>query len=374
MQVEILRGQNKIGGNIFVISQNATKILVEFGSELTSDVEITEFEKDIAKKEYDCAIISHYHGDHAANIALLTCPIYMGNACKNILETMSCHMKKTMPKNICIYQPDKSFSVGEITVTPFLCDHSAYDSYMFLFEASGEKIFYTGDFRSGGRKNFDKLLEKLPTKIDTLIYEGTNLTRNIDELTEKKLEEKAAEFFENNSGNIFILQASVNIDRLVSFYRAAKRSGRKIYVDDFQAQILLATSNKNIPNPNTFNDVYCFTARQISGKKYEEFSKIKNKITINQIKNNKTAIVFVRQSMLPLIKKLCNSESTLIYSMWQGYEEKPDMKSFLQEIQKNSIKILYLHASGHASVEAINKLKEKANAKQEIVVHTDIAN
>ena len=68
--------------------------------------------------------------------------------------------------------------IGDITVTPFRCDHSAYDAYMYLAEADGEKVLYTGDFRSHGRQDFEKLLQALP-KVDTLITEGTSLSRDL---------------------------------------------------------------------------------------------------------------------------------------------------------------------------------------------------
>ena len=92
-------------------------------------------------------------------------------------------------------------NIGDITVTPFLCDHSAFDSYMLLCEANGERILYTGDFRSNGRKSFDALLKRLPEKVDKLICEGTTLSReNYVTISEKELEEQAVKLFQEKYG------------------------------------------------------------------------------------------------------------------------------------------------------------------------------
>ena len=40
--------------------------------------------------------------------------------------------------------------VGDIKVTPFYNCHSIYDSYMFLIEADGKRIWHTGDYREHG--------------------------------------------------------------------------------------------------------------------------------------------------------------------------------------------------------------------------------
>jgi len=49
-----------------------------------------------------------------------------------------------------------------------LIDHSAYDSYVFLIEAEGKRLVYSGDFQGHGRKGKSptSLLEHPPKDID----------------------------------------------------------------------------------------------------------------------------------------------------------------------------------------------------------------
>ena len=48
----------------------------------------------------------------------------------------------------------QTIQIGDMLVTPFLCDHSAFDSYMIFVEYGNEKTIYDGDFRAKGRKPF----------------------------------------------------------------------------------------------------------------------------------------------------------------------------------------------------------------------------
>ena len=66
MKINIIRGQNQIGGNIVEISTDKTKILLDVGLELDD-----EKNKSLPKvdglfdyKGYDAIFVSHYHGDH----------------------------------------------------------------------------------------------------------------------------------------------------------------------------------------------------------------------------------------------------------------------------------------------------------------------
>jgi len=78
------------------------------------------------------------------------------------------------------YESGKSFEIGPFCITPFLVDHSAYDSYSFLIEAGGKRLFYSGDFRAHGRKAslVEKLIETPPIDIDTLLLKPFGLNIN----------------------------------------------------------------------------------------------------------------------------------------------------------------------------------------------------
>ncbi len=372
---KILRGQNKIGENLIEISYGETKILVELGKALDGGEELDDIEKAVLKTKYDAVVVSHYHADHAGLIEQKKdCPIYIGSGAYRIVSAMKEYRGKQIAENVTTYKNGRTFTVGGIKITPYLCDHSAFDSYMLLFEAGGKSILYTGDFRFHGRKDSDELLSRLPKKVDTLICEGTNVENNKPCFSESELESRLVEIMRGNTKPVFVLQSGTNIDRLVSVYRASKRSGRILYEDNYTALIALAAGGK-IPRPDIFNDVVAFTPSPIRGRRKDMFFEFENKLGLRDIASGtKRFTMTVRPSMLGYLKKLASktnlSGATLVYSIWNGYKENADTAEFLSTAQALGMNIIDLHTSGHASSEDIELLKQTVCADEYVTVHT----
>ena len=56
-----------------------------------------------------------------------------------------------LPGDSIRYRP---VSIGPFTVQAYAVDHAAPDAIAVLVEAEGKRLFYSGDFRSGGRTSF----------------------------------------------------------------------------------------------------------------------------------------------------------------------------------------------------------------------------
>lgn len=370
----ILRGKDKIGENLIEISYGDTKLLVELGKALDGGDELSDIENNVLKTPYNAVIVSHYHADHAGLIGYKKdCPIYIGKGAYRILAAINEYHGQAMANNVKTYANGKSFCVGGIKVTPFLCDHSAFDSYMLLFEAGGKSVLYTGDFRFHGRKDKEKLLSHLPKNVNSLICEGTNVNNDKPCFSESELEDKLVGIMQQSDKPVFVLQSGTNIDRLVSVYRAAKRSGRILYEDNYAALIASAAGGK-IPRPDVFPDVYAFTPRLLHGKRKDMFFEFENKCGLRHIPKNKNFVMLVRPSMLGYMKKLAKSldlsGAVLIYSLWNGYKQNEDMAEFLDVAESLGINTIDLHTSGHASTEDIERLKQTVRADEYVTVHT----
>ena len=377
MEINIIRGQNQIGGSIIEVSSKNTKIILDIGSNL-EDKEIVVPEIDglfKGKSKYDGALISHYHSDHVglATRILPEIQIYMGEKSYEIHKVTREYIKKEYLKEPKIFKAEEEFLIGNIKITPYLCDHSAFDSHMFLLECEGKKILYTGDFRSNGRKFFQSLLDKLP-KVDALITEGTNLSNDKIgkiNLTEKELEKKGIEILEGNNRPVFVLMAATNIDRIVTFYKIANATKRLFLLDTYAGQIT-ATIGGNIPNPRTFSNVRIFLTNQ---DKYEILKNYpQNKIDRKGIAN-KNFMMCVRASMKKYLEKYPEGFSfegcTMFYSMWEGYKKQENMKEFLKFMEEKGVKIISLHTSGHADEKDFDKLIKKVEPEIIIPVHTE---
>ena len=374
MKIQIHRGENQIGGNIIEVATERTKIILDVGLELDDEKNKTlpNIPGLFDYRGYDAVFVSHYHGDH---LGLAYCvhkdiPLYMGEKSTRIIQASDAYKGVPTIHPHGYLEHKKPISIGDITITPYLCDHSAFDSYMLLCEAAGESVLYTGDFRGNGRKPYDWLLSELPKKVDKLICEGTTLSREgYTAVTEKQLEEEAVRLFQQHSGPVFVLQSSMNIDRIVTMYRAAKRSGR-VFLEDLYMADITSSIGGSIPSP-AFSDVYAFIT---SAKRYEGLKKYAHRIGKDTIA--KTPFVMcVRTSMLRYLQDLSGQMSfaggLLVYSFWSGYKENEDMRHFLAECQAMGLEIVTLHTSGHADYEAIKKLVETVNPAQIIPIHTE---
>lgn len=374
MEIVIHRGENQIGGNIIEISTDKTRILLDVGRELDEEeVRLPDIDGLFDVPAFDAVFISHYHGDHIGLAYYINkrIPLYLGEASVRIVQASDAYKNTETIHPAGFLVHGKPISIGDITVTPFLCDHSAFDSYMLLCEADGETVLYTGDFRSNGRKSFDRLLHDLPQKIDKLICEGTTLSREgYVPVTEAELEEKAVALFKETSAPIFVLQSSANIDRIVTMYRAAKRTGRIFLQELFMAE-LATVAGKSIPNP-AFDDVYAFITNP---KRYDALTKYR-RIGKDGIAKSRF-VMCVRSSMLRYMQSLSEQMNfdggLLIYSMWSGYRKQPEMEAFLCACEDMGLKVVELHTSGHADADTIKRLIAHVNPTEIIPVHTENA-
>lgn len=383
LKINVHRGSKQIGGNIIEIASDSTRIIFDLGLSLdeTENIELPNIDGLFNSAKYDAIFISHYHSDHlglAYEVKSGT-PVYMGKKSFDIITVSNNYLNKNNINVKEYLEHNKTIKIGNIKVTPFLCDHSAYDSYMLLAECNEEKILYTGDFRSNGRKSYQRFLNELPTNINTLICEGTTLSRSVNQnRTESNLEKELTSIIKKSSGPIFVMQSSMNIDRLVTVYKAAKRNNRILLQDLYLAEITSSIKD-SIPNPITFNDVYVFVTNYLNpnSKRYKLFSKYEKKISKENISKQKF-VMCIRSSMCryldSLSKKMSFDDGVLVYSLWKGYLENDEMKEFFELCTKLGLKIKYLHTSGHADENALKQLVNHVKPKYIIPVHTENSN
>ena len=91
MKIKIHRGTHQIGGSAIEISTASTRIILDFGNELSLDEKYIPINLDIdsvTKGIPDCdgIVISHYHMDHLGQLttALPEIPLYMGELSKEV--------------------------------------------------------------------------------------------------------------------------------------------------------------------------------------------------------------------------------------------------------------------------------------------------
>lgn len=378
MNIKIHRGQNQIGGSIIEIATDSTRIILDTGMELDeNEAQAPDIEGlFMGAPLYDAVFISHYHGDHIGLLdqVIPGIPVFIGEKAAAVTNASRKYLHKPEYIFASYYEPGTIMRIGELTVTPYLCDHSAYDAYMLHISDGCESVLYTGDFRASGRKSFSSLLRLLP-RVDTLIMEGTTLSRDgKDNSTELELEVVAIEAMTKTHSPVFILMSAQNIDRTVTIYKAARKSQRVLLLDLYTAAIT-TVAGKNIPNPRTFAGVRVF---MLGGdERHDELLTYgKKKIGRAQIADI-DYVMCVRPSMKRYLQKLAEFGSfengILFYSMWDGYRKKSEMDNFLKFMHKQGVTIIPLHTSGHADAKTIDALIKAVQPKRIIPVHTENA-
>lgn len=379
MKIIIHRGQHQIGGSIIEIKTEKTKIVFDIGINLEENMQqeyplIDGLFK--GEKSYDGVFISHYHADHMGLLDKLldNIPVYMGEKAYRIYKASCDYRGIETNINPIFIQHSKGIVIDDIEITPFACDHSAYDSYMFLIKHKNKTVLYTGDFRANGRMDYKELLEDLP-EVDVMIVEGTTLSRegSRENIPEATLEEIAVEALGQHKGPCFVMMSAMNIERLITMGNVAKRTNRILLEDIYTAQIAEAAGER-VPKPNKFNNIRVFMTDGNPERHHQlnEFGSAK--IGKHSIAKEKY-IMCVRPSMINYIKKLNELQSfedgILFYGMWKGYQEKEDILKFLEYMKKQGVKIRTLHTSGHADPNTIDELIEDVKPKIIMPVHTE---
>lgn len=374
MNIRIHRGQNQIGGSIIDISSENARVFLDIGIELDEDkeIEIPQIEGLFCgDKNCDAVFISHYHSDHIGLVDYLLpdIPVYMGDHAYNIMKAASDYRNNGVKFTPILMKNESSIQIKDIKITPILCDHSAFDSYMLLIENEGETTLYTGDFRANGRMDFNTLLEKVPC-VDNLIIEGTTLSREDDvvNIEEEQLEDIAVEYLNKHTGPAFIMMSAMNIDRVITAKNIAKRTGR-IFLEDIYTADITTSIGMTTESTRVF-----MTGGDKQFEMLQKYSDVK--IGKKEIAK-KPFIMCVRSSMKNYLSKLNElisfDDGVLFYGMWKGYLERPQTKEFIDYMESKGVKTHILHTSGHADSQTIDKLIRDVKPKKIIPVHTENA-
>lgn len=394
MKFTIHRGSHEIGGTCICISTETISILLDASLPLAANSQpLTE--ADLAA---DALIISHSHQDHCGLLDTIpsSMPVYIGKVAKALLNATRLFLGHPLLANdfrtIDAWLP---FSVGDITITPCLMDHSATDAYGFIVEAEGKRLFYTGDFRGHGRKSvlFEKLLNKPPQNIGLMLMEGTMLQRDNSSFPdEKSVETEIANILRKQRNISFLISSSQNIDRIVSAYRACKSTGKTLVLDIYSAWVLEQVRQVSQGTPTIdWDSIGVVFDKRKSSVLFDPanrgmFGNFINQAVSNRIKGVELRthpakyLMLLKVSSASLIFKFaCEEEpTTVIYSQWQGYlAPKPEeaihtqvMRSIKDEVRPG-VRYVYAHTSGHAPVEDLQRLVKAVKPRQLVPVHTE---
>ena len=405
MTATIYRGTCEIGGTLIELTKGTTRLLFDAGYPLFLNGDLIDDgvaklpQEELFKlgvlpsieglykwdsPNFDGIIISHAHIDHYGLLKYIHpyIPVYMSAGTKKLIEASQIFkICEQYPINAKLFKMYESFNVGGFTVKPYLIDHSAFDAAAFEIHAGDKTVIYSGDFRGHGRKTacLDRFIKHVAKQADVLFTEGTMVSRS-DELTitEDELESAVVDELKSQTGITLVQSSSQNIDRIVSFYRAALRLGKIFVVDVYTANVLyeLHTLGNKIPCPSYDKLKVFFPYRltqkvfnEIGGKYAWRFSKYR--MSREQLETQQNEVVMlVRPSMQKDLERSNLSGGHFFYSMWQGYRDSAYQQGFEDWLNGKGFRYIYLHTSGHAKVSDIRRVIDGLAPKKIVPIHT----
>ena len=334
-------------------------------------------------------VLSHGHADHWGLVphAAPGLKIVTGAATRRILAAAAVFIPRSIPMSRDDHRSldlvdRKTIHIGPFAITPFLVDHSAYDAYAMLIEANGRRLFYSADIRSHGRKAalFERLIAHPPRPVHVMLMEGSSLGRlGPDESfpTEDDIERRFVDRF-RDPGFIAVCASAQNIDRVVSTYRACKRTGRTLVLDLYASEVLAATGNPNIPQAGWPNLVVYVPEYQRQHIKRTKRFDLVERYKPHRIFRDKLAslaaraVMLFRSPMLPDIDMVPGawSGARIIWSQWEGYLPSQSNQEFRAKLEARGVTLEVIHTSGHASIIALKRLAGALAPDILVPVHT----
>lgn len=338
----------------------------------------------------DGLFLSHAHADHNGLIAASRAqvPVWMSEGTSKMILAGSLFARQpSVPQaRRRILVAGQAVGVGPFQVTAYPVDHSVYDAMAFLVEAEGRRVLYTGDLRFHGRKpgmarQLVRIAQKTP--LDALLIEGTRLGGRASEanLSEKDLEKQLAADFKAAPGIVLGMYSPLNVDRFVTYFRAARRSGRTFVIDPYQAFVLHLIGRKTkVPMPGTVPDLRLWVPPSYSASVacrrlgHTDWAKRLGKGAITAVEINRNPeryVVLFRQSMQEgLFGNNLPPGVACVFSYWTGYLKEPRTKAFLAAINAVGGNLLLRHASGHAHPNDLRRFVEVVRPRLLVPVHT----
>ena len=410
MRITIHRGTHEIGGNCIEVATDNSRIILDVGMPLFNEDREPhdsatlrrQSSEDLRKagilpkvpglfdetgSRPDAILLSHAHEDHTGLLrhSQVEIPIYASvGTSKMMLAGSKFAGQPALPqerhREIHAGQPVR---IGDFSVTAFSVDHSIYGAQAFLIEAEGKTVLYSGDLRMHGRKpGMHKSLVKAvkDRTIDVLLMEGTHIGHPDHRgKNEYDLEDEIVEHVQSASGLVLASFSPQHVDRLVGFYRAAKKTNRIFIADAYTAFVMyLIASETSIPRPESTEGVKVFFPKffedSYEKKQLEKHFRLMSpaRIGMNEIRSNPSRYVMLfRPSMLESdFGGILPDGSRCLYSRWTGYLDRPDWQPVKAALANATGDLIESHTSGHIFYHDIIDLVGQIKATTVVPIHT----
>jgi ribonuclease J len=417
-------GVNEIGGNKILVTDRGTKVFLDFGasfsegltffsggieprkvngagdyfefgilpevSGLYSDEALQNTKLKHVAPEVDAILLSHYHYDHMGRIGLVDpeIPVYCGATAALIHAAASSSGGSPLDGHeIRTFRTGDRFRIGAIEVEPIHVDHSIPGAYGFVLHTSEGPIAYTGDFRFHGpmgsmTEDFVSVASK--ARPAALITEGTRVAQTDSkmDISEADVETETASILRRSKNLVFSSFRGNDVDRILSFHRACRKSGRRLVVSMKVAALLKELGkDERLGVPEVGRDVLVYVRRKRGGT-YDDGEYLKwergfldDGITAEDVRKQQGHLfLHLDQWYFPeLIDIRPARGGSYIHATTEAFNEEGEQD---EEVIRNWVghfgfSYHQLHASGHAPMGRVGSLVNAIGGRTIIPVHTE---
>jgi ribonuclease J len=392
VQIRIHRGCREVGGSCVEVEHDGARLVLDVGRPLSAELgDVVALPPvpglaDGTDRDLLAVLVTHPHLDHYGLVDQVhpRVPVYAGAAASAIVQAAAFFSPSAPALGASgVLEHRVPIQLGPFTVTPWLVDHSAFDSYALVLDAGGERLMYTGDFRGHGRKArlFQAMLADAPSGVDSLIMEGTHVSPDPAveygvPVSEPDVERAMVATFTATAGLPVVVSSAQNIDRLVTVYRAARRSGRVLLMDLYGATVAAAT-RPTIPQPG-FPGLGVFIPRRQRAlvKGSGEFERTRAVREVRVFGEQLVAEPFryvVLSTSAAVPELLCSGalkNGVVIWSLWSGYLAEGSGHRLERQLVHAGVPLVHHHTSGHASIADLHRLVEAIAPGRVVPIHT----
>lgn len=437
-------GINEIGGNKILLEDKDTKVFLDFGKGFSKREKYFEeylkprvangivdfltmglipdmegiYREDLMKMagrkshspDVDAVLLTHAHADHVDYISFLhnDIPIYMGHTCQMILKAIqeraprdferevldfiprpSKRGDKPLPRKIETFRSGKKFKIDSLEIHPIHVDHSVPGAYGFIIYTRKGPVVYTGDIRLHGTKpemTQDFIREAKEAKPIALLCEGTRIDDPATDESEQKVYRDAGAVISKAKNSLVFADFNFkDIDRVRTFYRLAKNSGKKLVVklkDCYYLKHLSSDPNLNVPNYDD-EHIVIYKPKQVSGT-YSNGDYYGDDALFASLPNAKTAAEISQHpdrylcalgyfAFTALIDMKPNDGSVYIHSASEPYNEEQVLSQERVDnwLDKFGMERHQIHCSGHAKGQDLFEIVKQIDAKMLYPIHTE---
>ena len=411
VQIDLLGGVGEIGGNKFLVRDQHSKILLDFGMSLGARGEffsepflaprdtqglitlgilpdVHDLYRDGGEQPVDAVFLSHAHIDHSMCISLLNrkTAVYCGETTLAILKTLSEIRQKGFENDLegiqfKTFRTGDKIDFGEIQLEPIHVDHSVPGSYGFLIHTSNGNIVYSGDFRAHGSASSlttDFVNAAKKSQPDLFLCEGTNLVRG-DLHTEQEVLEKSDHVVKKTKGLVLANFSNADIDRLRTFHQIAKKNDRILALSMKQAYLLRALStDRHLDTPDVLKDPHIVVYQR--GKKtfYRWERDILGEANVKTSKDihdmqDKVILASSSYDMNEVLEIRPGPGGAFINSSSEPFNEEMEMdhERFINWLNHFGLPMYQIHSSGHMMPTELRETISEVAPKRLIPIHTE---